>query len=51
MDENIIKYEISNINKESTKIINITIFIIIQSFIRSILLLSIKLNKINIDNK
>jgi len=51
LDENIIKYEISNINKESTKIINITIFIIIQSFIRSILLLSIKLNKINIDNK
>ena len=49
LDENNIKYEISNRNKEYTKIVNLNIFNIIESFIRSILLFSIKLNKTNID--
>jgi hypothetical protein len=53
LDENNIKYEISNRNKEYTKIVNLNIFNFIESFIRSILLFNInliKLKKLNFMN-
>ena len=49
LDENNIKYEISKRNKKYTEIVNLHIFNIFESFIRSILLFSIKLYKINVN--
>ena len=51
LDENNIKYEISERNKEYTKDVNLKIFNFIESFIRSILLFSIELNELNKINK
>ena len=47
LDEEIIKYEISDRNKKFTKIVNINLFNLVESIIRSILLYSIELNKKN----
>ena len=47
LDEKIIKYEISERNKEYTKIVNIPLYNILESLIRSILLFSKDLIKIN----
>ena len=44
-DTNIIKYEISERNKDYTKIVNITLFLIIESLLRCILVYSIALIK------
>ena len=45
LDEEIIKYEISERNKKYTKIVNINFFNLIESLIRAILLYSIELMK------
>ena len=45
LKENVIKYEISERNKKYTKIVNINFFIIIEAFLKAVLLFSIDLLK------
>ena len=47
LEEDKIKYEISSRNEEYTEFVNLNIFMIFESLIRSILLFSIVLNKID----
>ena len=50
LEENKIKYEISKRNPEYTEIVNLGIFKIIESIIRTILLISVDIYKVNKNN-